>query len=176
MKYIKIKPNRMIHIFISIFIVMLLISPSFSDDNSSQLNDILLIEQNIYNKNYVQEELSSRILRLEQTLFGKNGTGDLTYRLDKLKDYTKVSDIKRSNDSKNILLNLLENRLYNCSYDKEENLKRINRLEYTIFGMNFPNKTESERFEKLLNDVPIKVNTVKVTEINKKTSSIIKSR
>lgn len=114
-----------------------------------------IVEQNLYNNTYPNETITNRLTRLEKSIYGKNHTGDTTYRLNYLRKSLGVPQITQQvnttsyksttvNYSNYPAVSQIEQSLYNKSFENEDIYIRLNRLEQSVFNQ-ISNKPLSDR-------------------------------
>lgn len=131
------------------------------------------MEQSIFDTTYSEENIYSRLNRLEETVFNKVSDEDLNTRVDKLAaiispqkqikpefDDFKYQDVQSSYDSSGLdsvtdssfpfQLASMETDLLNASFEKENNARRLNRLEEKLFKRNYPNDSDITRMQRIL--------------------------
>ena len=75
-------------ILIKISVIVLLFIPGIFSctyaSNKTQSAEISKIENDIYGFDYINDELSDRLSRLEKSIYGKPSTGDIGTRIKRL--------------------------------------------------------------------------------------------
>jgi len=133
-------------------------------NNSTNINDVLSgLEKQVYGRDYDFEDIPTRIERLENSIYGARSHGALLGRIERLKKSIIVSKNNQSNTKQQVILELLENRYFDTSYNKDKIEDRLTRLEEVILGRPFVGNIEY-RFDNLIQKVPVNIVGISVTD------------
>lgn len=129
------------------------------------------IEQKVFGKIYLNENIYTRLTRLEQKLFNQSFTDALTDRVNRLKtivlNYQPPSlKHKKSFDTFSLAnsdflqkeLYNMEMKVYGNSYTKDTTQARLNRLENHFFSTTSTNMKDEDRLDRLAAVVDAKEN------------------
>ena len=139
--------------FISILLIFFFIITFYpiTAAASTQASTISKIENDIYGFDYPKDSAKSRIERLEKTIYGKAGAGDINKRLTKLsgdisadvigleippvEDTFAHADEELADSSVNYpIVNEIEQKLFNETYKNRDFHTRIVTIEKKLFG------------------------------------------
>jgi len=131
---------------------------------ANELNDISVIENEIFGIEYKDNTLSERINRLEEHLFGKHKTGQNVQRIKQIAETAGISLMPKPTaeqrkiaaadlepEASNVsypVIDMMEEKLFNKVNQGENVYKRVERLEKQAFGKTFDGDL-SERTDKL---------------------------
>lgn len=153
---------------IIILILYLLISSSclardlYRADSCNMYDNLSGLEKQVYGKKYDSDDISSRLERLENSLYGTKSEGPFIERINRLENTINVTKSQTSGIKQQVILELLENRYFGVIY-KEENIEsRLSRLEKTVSGMPFIGSVDF-RFDNLVQKVPLSIVGISVT-------------
>lgn len=132
----------------------------FADD----LSNVSIVEKDIFGVEYKDENISQRIERIEKHLYGKTNSGTPTQRLNKISETSGISFApKKTQEEKRIaqadfekednsvsypVIDIMEDKVFNKTFQGENVYKRVARLEEKAFGKSSEGEL-SERTDKL---------------------------
>lgn len=151
---------------------VILSCPSFA----SEITDVSIIEKDLFGIEYKDENISKRLSRIEENIFGEIKTGTNAIRI---KNITEASGIsltpKQTAEEKRIIaadyqkednsvtypiIDMMENEVFNKNFHGENVYKRVARLEEKTFGKAFEGDL-STRTDKLKASIlAVKPNTL----------------
>jgi acyl carrier protein len=157
-------------IVIYIFIFILLILPNFAIATSRiQTAEISKIETNLFGFDYVNDELTNRIARLENAIYGKESTGDLNTRVKKLandivaeqigleieptEDTFKESDLVADSTVNYPILDEIETKVFNKTFKNKDFHSRVVGIERELFGKIYDVEDYSTRMDRIKAEV-----------------------
>lgn len=131
------------------------------------------MEQEIFHTTYKNENIYSRLDRLEERVFKQKSNADLNTRVDKLASFLKPSMPKNqtyqdnytvqdmddyyasrgfepvNNQTLPLQLMALEKEILRRTYDTDNNAVRLTRLEQSLFNRTFPNDADTTRMQRI---------------------------
>ena len=157
-------------IVIYIFIFVLFLLPNFASATSRiQTAEISKIETNLFGFDYVNDELTNRIARLENTIYGKESTGDLNKRVKKIasdimagqigleieptEDTFKESDLVADSTVNYPILDEIETKVFNKTHKNKDFHSRIVGIERELFGKIYDVEDYSTRMDRIKAEV-----------------------
>ena len=131
-------------------VVLGLCSMLFCNAFADELTDISVIENDLFGVEYKTETTTKRLNRIEQYLFGDIQKGTASQRINKIADTAGISFApKQTAEQKRIaaadfmpeekdvnypVIDMLESKTFNKTYQGENVYKRLERLEQKAFG------------------------------------------
>lgn len=116
----------------------------------AEITDISAIEKDLFGVEYKEEQIPTRLNRIEEYVFGEKKTGTNTARIKQITDATGVStEPKKTENEKRIaeaeylpedknvtypVIDMMEDKVFNKTYQGENIYKRVERLEKKTFG------------------------------------------
>ena len=161
LKHISLLINAAI---VAVFISLIVILPVFSEPNFS---DFSKIETQLFNKNFGNENMDSRLNRVESAVFGKTFNDNSEVRISRINDFigsggnisANSQTVNRNSTSKDKeqdnsatdypSVTLMEMKVFNQQFTQENIYSRLNRLESKIFGTISSDSSLSDRVSKL---------------------------
>ena len=157
-------------IVIYIFIFVLFLLPNFASATSRiQTAEISKIETNLFGFDYVNDELTNRIARLENAIYGKESTGDLNKRVKKIasdimageigleieptEDTFKEQDLITDSTVNYPILDEIETKVFNKTYKNKDFHSRIVGIERELFGKIYDVEDYSTRMDRIKSEV-----------------------
>ena len=153
------------------------------------------MEQEIFHTTYKNENIYTRLDRLEERVFKQKSNADLNTRVDKLASFLKPAMPKNqtyqdnhmvqelddyytsrgfepvNNQTLPLQLMALEKDILKRSYDTDNNAVRLTRLEQTLFNRTFPNDADTVRMQRIKVAYDAKQNSYKY-ENNRKMQNV----
>ena len=133
--------------------------------NSTQNAEISKIENNLYGFDYINDELKNRVARLEKTIYGKESTGDLSFRIKKLasdisadqigleinpsEDTFNEEDTIADNTVSYPIVDEIERNLFGTTYQNRDFHTRIVTIERKLFGKIYDVDDYSTRMDRI---------------------------
>ncbi len=130
----------------------------------SEIEDITIIERDLFGVEYKEEQPTKRLSRIEEFLFGEKKSGTNAERLKKITDSSGVStEPKKTENEKRIaeaeylpedknvtypVIDMMEEKVFQKNYQGENVYKRVERLEQKTYGKASEGEL-SERTDKL---------------------------
>jgi len=116
----------------------------------AEINDISAIEKDLFGVEYKEEQTPTRLSRIEEYLFGEKKSGTNSERIKKITDASGLStEPKKTENEKRIaaaeflpedknvtypVIDMMEEKVFNKTYQGENVYKRVERLEQKTFG------------------------------------------
>ena len=139
-----------IYFTVILFLNICCLSESFGASNT-QTAEISKIETNIYGFDYVNDELKKRVARLEKTVYGKEFSGNLSSRINKLVNdicaeqigleippsedtFLEQDELKADNTVDYPVVDEIEQKLFGTTYKSRDFHTRIVTIERKLFG------------------------------------------
>ncbi len=161
---------KKIFIYINIFIFLFSSLPiECYAVSKSQYAEITKIENNLYGFDYIHDELSNRVARLEKTIYGKESNGDITTRIKKLSgdilaeniglEITPVEDTfaEQENIADNTvnypIVDEIEMKIFNKTFKERDFHTRIVTIERELFGKIYDVEDYSTRMDRIKAEV-----------------------
>lgn len=154
----------LIYIFI-IFTVNIFYSPQCFSADKTQVAEISKIENELYGFDYLKDDLKNRVARLEKTVYGKEFSGDLSNRINKLaKDInaeqigleippsedTFLEDENKADETVDYpIVNEIEQKLFGTTYKNRDFHTRIVTIERKLFGKIYDVDDYSTRMDRI---------------------------
>lgn len=157
-------------IYISIFIYMFSFIPieSFAA-NKTQTAEISKIENEIYGFDYNNENINSRIARLEKSIYGKESSGNIQQRISKITsdmsseqiglEITPTEDTFREEETiadstvNYPIVDEIEMKIFNKTYKNRDFHTRIVTIERELFGKIYDVEDYSKRMDRIKAEV-----------------------
>lgn len=134
-----------------------------------QTAEISKIETSIFGFDYVNDELSTRIARLEKAIYGKESSGDINNRVKKLandiiaeqigleieptEDTFRESDLIADSTVNYPILDEIETKVFNKTYKNKDFHSRIVGIERELFGKIYDVEDYSTRMDRIKAEV-----------------------
>lgn len=151
-----------IFVFLSIYTCFL---PNALCAGQTQNAEISKIENELYGFDYINDELKSRVSRLEKTIYGKESKGDLSARIKKLandinaeqigleitpsEDTFREDEIAEDNTVDYPIVDEIERRLFGTTYKNRDFHTRIVTIERKLFGKIYDVEDYSTRMDRI---------------------------
>lgn len=132
----------------------------FADD----MKNISTVEKDLFGVEYVDENITQRLNRVENHLYGKTNSGTPTQRLNKIAETSGISfapkktaeekriaqaDVEKEDNSVSYpVIDIMEEKTFNKTFQGENVYKRVARLEENAFGKSSEGEL-SERTDRL---------------------------
>lgn len=132
----------------------------FADD----MKNISTVEKDLFGVEYVDENITQRLNRVENHLYGKTNSGTPTQRLNKIAETSGISfapkktaeekriaqaDVEKEDNSVSYpVIDIMEEKTFNKTFQGENVYKRVARLEEKAFGKSSEGEL-SERTDRL---------------------------
>ncbi len=157
-------------IIIYIFILISFCLPvSVNATSRIQTAEISKIETSLFGFDYVNDELNTRIARLEKAIYGKESTGDLNTRAKKLasdivaeqigleiepsEDTFRESDLVADNTVNYPILDEIETKVFNKTFKNKDFHSRVVGLERHLFKKIYDVEDYSTRMDRIKAEV-----------------------
>jgi len=153
-----------VYIFAILIISLIGFNPSFAS-NQTQSAEISKIENDIYGFDYLNDNLNSRVARLEKTIYGKESYGDLTARIKKLandicadqigleippsEDTFREDELQADNTVDYPIVDEIEQKLFGTTYKNRDFHTRIVTIERKLFGKIYDVEDYSTRMDRI---------------------------
>lgn len=121
------------------------------------------LEKQVYSKEYSNDNIVTRIDRLEVTIYGRKTNESVLTRLDDIKKTLNSKNEKKCDDKNEIMLSLLEQKYFNTNYPMEPNETRLSRLETQIYGKSSTGETK-DRLNSLFQKVPLNTTGISLSD------------
>lgn len=160
--------KKNIFLLIIVFIFSLFPQISFAT-NRIQTAEISKIENSIFGFDYINDELKSRIARLENAIYGKESSGDLNNRVKRIandimagqigleieptEDTFKESDLIADNTVNYPILDEIETKVFNKTFKNKDFHSRIVGIERELFGKIYDVEDYSTRMDRIKAEV-----------------------
>lgn len=161
---------KKLFIYFTIFIYLVSFLPIETHAaNKSQRAEISKIENDIYGFDYLNDELKNRVSRLEKTIYGKESTGDLNFRIKKLAsditaeqiglEITPTEDTFREDETvadstvNYPIVDEIEIKLFNQTYKNRDFHTRIVTIERKLFNKIYDVEDYSTRMDRIKAEV-----------------------
>lgn len=161
---------KKIFVYVSIFIYFFSFVPiEVFGANKTQLMQVAKIENEIFGFDYMNDELKSRISRLEKTIYGKELNGDLNQRLKKLanditaeqigleiepvEDSFKEQDNIADSSVNYPIVDEIEMKIFQKTYKNRDFHTRIVTIERELFGKIYDVEDYSKRMDRIKAEV-----------------------
>ncbi len=125
--------------------------------------DVLMIESELYGRDYASQGLSQRLARLEKSLFDQKHTGSVDSRFARIQDHMNQKQAHKNRLDQLPLVDYLEKKLFQQHYPDIALEKRVKNLESHVFGKSFENYPIDIRIKKLTYTMPIVAKGVRVS-------------
>ncbi len=125
--------------------------------------DILMIESELYGRDYASQGISQRLARLEKSLFDHKQTGSVNSRFSRIQDQMNQKKAHKNRLDQLPLVDYLEKKLFQQHYPDIALEKRVKNLESHVFGKSFENYPLDIRIKKLTYTMPIVAKGVRVS-------------
>lgn len=157
-------------VYISIFLYLFSYLPlETSAATNTQSVEISKIENNLYGFDYINDNLSNRVARLEKSIYGKESSGDITKRIKKLtadilseQIGTEISPVEDTfAEQENIadnsvnypIVDEIEMKLFNKTYKNRDFHTRIVTIERKLFSKIYDAEDYSTRMDRIKAEV-----------------------
>jgi len=156
-------------IFISILIILFFFVPIEAHGAiKPQVAEISKIENEIFGFDYINDELKNRVTRLEKTIYGKESTGDLNYRIKKLAtditaeqigleidpvEDTFNEEVLADSSVNYPIVDEIEMKLFQKTYKNRDFHTRIVTIERELFGKIYDVEDYSKRMDRIKAEV-----------------------
>jgi hypothetical protein len=131
---------------------MRLVSP----EDHAMDQQLSALEQQVYNQQYANNDLTYRTYRLERSLGMPAPKGfSLLQRVNRLSQALKDFQQQQVNQSVQASLGLLEQRLLHQQFANWPMAQRLLQMEQTTFGQTYAQEPESKRLNRLYEAVPL---------------------
>lgn len=133
--------------------------------NQIQSAEISKIENDIYGFDYLNENLNSRVARLEKTIYGKESSGDLSARIKKLandicadqigleippsEDTFREDELQADSTVDYPIVDKIEQKLFGTTYKNRDFHTRIVTIERKLFGKIYDVEDYSTRMDRI---------------------------
>lgn len=161
---------KKIFVYVSIFIYFFSLVPiEVFGANKTQLMQVAKIENEIFGFDYMNDELKSRISRLEKTIYGKELNGELNQRLKKLanditaeqigleiepvEDSFKEQDNIADSSVNYPIVDEIEMKIFQKTYKNRDFHTRIVTIERELFGKIYDVEDYSKRMDRIKAEV-----------------------
>ena len=161
---------KKIIIYLSLFIYLFSFLPiEIYAASKPQAVEISKIETNLYGFEYLNEKLNTRVSRLEKTIYGKEFSGDVNKRLEKIikdisaeqigleieptEDTFREDETIADNTVNYPVLDEIEMKLFNTTYKNRDFHTRIVTIERKLFGKIYDAEDYSERMDRIKTEV-----------------------
>ena len=137
--------------------------------SNTQLAEISKIENDIYGFDYVNDEFSKRVVRLEKMIYGKESTGDINKRMKKLatdinanlidlkieptEDTFKEEETIADSSVNYPIVDEIEMKIFNKTYKNRDFHTRIVTIERELFGKIYDVEDYSSRMDRIKAEV-----------------------
>jgi len=156
-------------VFISILIILFFFVPIEAHGAiKPQVAEISKIENEIFGFDYINDELKNRVTRLEKTIYGKESTGDLNYRIKKLAtditaeqigleidpvEDTFNEEVLADSSVNYPIVDEIEMKLFQKTYKNRDFHTRIVTIERELFGKIYDVEDYSKRMDRIKAEV-----------------------
>ena len=157
-------------IYISIFLYLFSFIPIETYAASkTQAAEISKIETNLYGFDYINDELTTRVARLEKSIYGKESSGDITKRIKKLSgdilaesiglEITPVEDTLAEQEQiadstvSYPIVDEIEQKIFNRTYKERDFHTRIVTIERKLFNKIYDVDDYSTRMDRIKAEV-----------------------
>ncbi|OGI22786.1 MAG: hypothetical protein A2287_05935 [Candidatus Melainabacteria bacterium RIFOXYA12_FULL_32_12] len=146
----------------ALIILLLLHNQAFS--SQIDFNAINSIELQLFNQSFINEPISARLDRIEQSAFGKTYNDDIARRVFRVSQivnkYSRNQNIGNVLDSDELIsadnsatdypaVTQLEIKVFHEAFVRENIYSRLNRLESKVFGTTFSSQSLADRLDRL---------------------------
>lgn len=177
-------------IYISIFVYLFSFIPAESfAANKTQIAEITKIENEIYGFDYNNDELVNRLTRLEKSIYGKESSGDISKRINKItkdisaeqigleieptEDTFREDETIADNTVNYPIVDEIEMKLFNQTYKNRDFHTRIVTIEKKLFHKVYDAEDYSQRMDRIKAEVmPERLAREKVFGYDNETDSL----
>ena len=158
--------------FVSIYLIICLLSTITLETfavTKLQISEVSKIEQELFGFDYINEQLKNRVARLENTIYGKESSGDLNARIEKITTdmlaeqigleieptedtFQEIESIADSSVNYPIV-DEIEMKIFNRTYKERDFHTRIVTIERKLFGKIYDVEDYSERMDRIKAEV-----------------------
>ena len=128
-------------------------------DNAAVYRKMPEIESQLYGHAYGNQSLPERMVRIERTLFGASQRGPMAVRMERIEQRMGEQNSKKTLAEQEPILEYLEQKLFQRTYQQQPLPERIHHLEMQVFGRSFENYPLSVRLKKLTYAMPLMART-----------------
>lgn len=133
-------------------------------DNAAAYQKMPEIESQLYGHAYGNQSVPERMVRIERTLFGASQHGSITVRMGRIEQRMGEQNSKKTLAEQEPILEYLEQKLFQRTYQNQPLPERIHHLEMQVFGRSFENYPLSVRIKKLTYAMPLMAKEIRLTK------------
>ncbi|HBH18226.1 MAG TPA: hypothetical protein DDX14_04685, partial [Cyanobacteria bacterium UBA9579] len=166
-------PNKILYA-----LVLLLLTHNQVFSSQLDLNPVNSIELQLFNQNYINEPINTRLERIEKSAFGRVYSDNTDQRINRIYQIVNNSNISRTVTSPDNNLNQaseksatdypavtqLEIKVFHQAFIRENIYARLNRLEGKVFGTIFATENLADRLDRLKGTVESESNDLAFDE------------
>ena len=166
-------PNKILYA-----LVLLLLTHNQAFSSQLDLNPVNSIELQLFNQNYINEPINTRLERIEKSAFGRVYSDNTDQRINRIYQIINNPNISRTITSPDTNLNQaseksatdypavtqLEIKVFHQAFIRENIYARLNRLEGKVFGTIFATENLADRLDRLKGTVESESNDLAFDE------------